>query len=53
MKRNCKQIVLTLILTVLIGSTVCPRLKPNASIYTKKYVSPFAVPNTPKSVDEY
>ena len=54
MKKICKKVALTLILTVLASNTVCPYLNPNvSSIYTKKYISPFAIPNTPQPIDEY
>lgn len=54
MKKCFKKIVLTLILAGLTSSIVCPHLNSITSlIYTNTYISPFSIPNTPKSVNEY
>lgn len=54
MRKKCRKVALTLVLTVLVCNTVCPHLKPSiSSTNTKEYISPFAIPNAPIPIDEY
>ncbi|MGP1568730.1 MAG: hypothetical protein ACTTHM_08415 [Peptoanaerobacter stomatis] len=54
MKKNCRNVVLTLMLFGFLSSTIGINLNTNINkSYTKTYFKPFSIPNTPKKTNVY